>query len=542
VADLEFGFEVEDKVAPTIAPKLEHMLAALNEIAAAVQKSDTVVKTHAKTHEASWEGIGHSIEGARNKMTEFLEVIGAVAAFEVLEKLIDKFAELGEEIVKSAAHEERLSLSFENLFGGNKEGAEEFIGWLDRIAKHTEFTAGQLKTYGAELLKAGIKPEQADKFVAAGLDIAAKSANPQEAMASAMAAFERASLTGRVSARQLIGLGVGVEDLKTLPQFAHMDDDQIRKSLQKGTIGLNDFLTVIAGADGMLGDMGVKASATMEAQITHFKNLPDLFFERLSQSEGFESLKTTFGGILDELDPDSPRGQRIFSSLEIAFNSIATFAEKADLPDLIEAVATSVDDLFENLLRIFSLLPGSMGEAARAAADQMALSRGLSESGLDKFESHWKARPKAIEGIGLPVEDADQADDAAMESLLRGGSHGEHGAEAAGHKIGAAFGKGHEKGTRAALGTHSPSTVFADIGEDVADGFAIGMARGGGARGPEIRIPAPGGGGNAPITVDVGGVHVHSTGDAHADVEAIAANLEPAMIRMLERLRARQGA
>lgn len=509
MADLDYGFEVEDKVAPSINPKLEAMNANLEKTVGLLEKGTARAKEHGEKHEAGWRGVGKSIEEARNEMHEFFEFIGATVAFEVLEKIADKLIEIGEEAVKTAARTERIDLSFKNMIG--TENAENFLGWLEKIGDHTEFTRMQLKGWSAELLKAGVKPEDADKFIAAGLDIAAKSANPGEAMSSAIAAFERASLTGRVSSRQLMSLGVGVDDLKALPQFHGMSDDAIRKSLQKGTIGLNEFLTVIAGADGKLGDLGIKASTTMEAQLTHLKALPERFMEGLAKTDAFDRLKDTLGKVLEALDPESPRGKRIAAHLETIANLLTRIMASDKLPALFERTADAVERIARGTVRIGDLFGVTKAEPGQGMGDLL-------------HDVVHKAMTNVIPGYG------------AASSKAAGEAHG------------AAFGQGLVAGARDSVKAHSPSEAFAALGSDVAAGFELGLDRRSrntsDAMG-EMLMPgdaAARGGGDQHVTVDVGGVHVHSGGDHHADAEAVAEAVVGKIVHKLERVRAQQGA
>lgn len=538
MADLEFGFEIDDKIAPTIGGKLDAIVGALEKMNAGLAKGSSLTKEHGEKHEAAFKGVGHAIDETREKLGHFFEFIGAAVAFEVLEKISEKLFEIGEEALHAAAREERLGMSFENLFGGNKEGAEEFMGWLDRIAKHTEFTDSALKGFGVGLLKAGIKPQDADKFIAAGLDIAAKSANPAEAMSAAISAFERASLTGRVSARQLIGFGVGVEDLKTLPQFQGQSDDAIRKSLEKGTIGLNDFLTVIAGADGKLGDLGVKASTTLEAQITHLKDLPEQFFERLVHSDGFDNIKGAFGGLLTGLDPDSPAGKKIMGSLISTFDKLAGVLTKIDADRLAQGLANAASAA-ETMLKVFvklaGLFEGPLAMFTPEGRGQIAQGK---QADLD--------RQGGVSAFRDAMRDKIFNNPNAIWEKVEPGAAGE-----AGEKIGSAFGKGVGDGARAATKSHSPSELFADIGSDVAAGFALGIDRRSRHTADAMGdMMAPSQAGGAPgaathLTVDMGGVHLHSTGDGQADAEALMRHLDAVLpgrlVNLWERIQAQGG-
>src|SRR3954468_4678734 len=82
--------------------------------------------THGKHGHALWQ-LGHQYEYVKNGIHEFAEAIGLIAAYEVIEKMVDKVVELGEEILRAAAKAERSQKSFELLLG--TEGAQEFLDY-----------------------------------------------------------------------------------------------------------------------------------------------------------------------------------------------------------------------------------------------------------------------------------------------------------------------------------------------------------------------------------------------------------------------------
>ena len=59
----------------------------------------------AHEHEEEWEGLGGEIEHAYGNLHRFLYFTGALAAYEIVEKLVDEVKELGSEILHAAAAE-----------------------------------------------------------------------------------------------------------------------------------------------------------------------------------------------------------------------------------------------------------------------------------------------------------------------------------------------------------------------------------------------------------------------------------------------------
>jgi tape measure domain-containing protein len=298
------------------------------------------------------EGIfKHFIKAA---LDPFLERAKNIAEFEFIRRgvdalieapgeIVEKLKELGEEMILTAAKAERLDQSFKLTLG--QEGAEQVLGWIERISSKTEFTDDQLKGWSSELLRAGVKMQDVDKFLAAGLDTAAKSTNKLEGMGAAISALSRAQLTGRVEGRALRGLSIGVDQLKELPQFKGLDDKSLHKKMEEGSISKNDLLTLIAGKDGVLGDLGLVAGKTFEAQLKNVKEIPEQIYQGLYKTAGFQKLGGFLGSVYDSFGPDTAAGKGVQERLGDALDLVATKLQGIDL----DQVAKKVSDAFEAL-------------------------------------------------------------------------------------------------------------------------------------------------------------------------------------------------
>jgi tape measure domain-containing protein len=295
---------------------------------------------HKHAHETL--GVGAALRETKGRAHEFLEAIGAVAAFEVMEKGIDIIKELGSEMLNAAAGAERLDKSFEMKLG--VEGAKEALEYAEKIGKAetSEFTGKQMKGFENSLLQAGVSMKEMDKYMAAAADTASKAEDPIEGMGQAISALSRAAMSGNLDGRSLRRMFIGIPQLRELDEFKGKSDAQMKGIMSSGTLTLDQIFRVIAGKDHVLGDLAVKMSGTMSAQLNHLRALPEEFFEKLDHSKGYEHLKTKFADILKAFDPDGPQGSKIFSALESAFTSIADAATKIDFNHIGDILASDV--------------------------------------------------------------------------------------------------------------------------------------------------------------------------------------------------------
>ena len=302
----------------------------------------------AKEHEEEWEGLGGEIEHAYGSLHQFLYFTGALAAYEVVEKLVDGIKELGAEILHAAAAEERIGKSFELNLGA--KGGREAIEYAEKFAKSTEFIDDQAKDFTSSLVQAGVGLEDLPKFMAAAGDVAARSKNPVEGMAEAIEALSRAQLSGNLDGRSLRRLHIGIPQLQGLAEFKNATDAQMKALLSDGAITKDQLFRAIAGPDNVLGDAAVEMSKTMGAKLNKLRNLPEQYYEKFSTSKGYDSLKGKVGEILESLDPDGPRGARIFASLERSAESVVGVIAGIDFEKVASEIETEIVPGIESLV------------------------------------------------------------------------------------------------------------------------------------------------------------------------------------------------
>lgn len=554
----------------------EGLKEAAHEVDNVHHKLDKLDKKHGEVHghaKHHFGGVGHAVEGAEKNVHHLLEALGLILVFEIGEKIVHGLHHIAHEALHAAGAAERMDLSFK-LALGEHEG-HEMVEFLERISGKTEFTDDKLKSWGKQLINAGVAAEELDKFMAAALDVAARSPDKMEGMSNAIAALTRAELTGTIGMKQLRGLSIGIEQLKELPKFAGMSVKQLKKELEEGHLTKEDLLSVIAGPDKILGDLGLQAGKTLEARMLHLKAIPEEIFQRLRNTAVFDKLSTAIGKMVEKLNPEGPFGDKILKFVEKVTDEFTHFIEDVDIESAIDVLLVGLDGAVRALKAIASLVEFVMDEVQMgiiafgskedAERTKVALGRRVAKRNLDEATERGKEQMATTEA----QKDLEDLDDAIREGLLgpekqkqlmeqgkkagHGLAHGmasvhedvKHGGEELGGK--AIEGASHK------LETHSPSRVFEDIGKDVAMGFAIGV-RGGSDESADAldslmrgqpSVAASGGGG---FSVSVGPVEVNvvAGGDGEAAgrdaARAFAAQLRPELINILEMVRTQMGA
>jgi hypothetical protein len=315
---------------------------------------------------AGFNGIGQAFDNVKHAGHDFLNFAGALLAFEVIKKINHAIHDFAEEALHAAASNESLFNATSLNVG--KESAEEIFHWVAKIGDKTEFTQDQLDRWNLQLLQAGVAAEDMDKFIAAGGDLAARSADRVGTMGKALEVLTRGQLRGFVSGKDLLGLGIGVEQLRALPEFAGKSAKAIQKQLGKGNFKIEDVFSIIAGKDNTLGDEMIKASQEMASKMMHLKERPELFLQDLMDSPAWARLSDALGGFLEGLDPRTPSGQRIFRELEDSFTMIADKVSSISVDDVL-AMTEALVVTSKELLEVLEGVAGVFGTIGIGAAE-----------------------------------------------------------------------------------------------------------------------------------------------------------------------------
>lgn len=360
---MSFLFQIDSNT-----PGLETLLASLDKANVSMQKGHAGLKgidEGSRKASESAKTLGGAFDKlVTNGLDPFLKRAESIAEFEFIregaEKLLafpgelaDKLTELGEDALLTAAKTERMGRAFENALG--KEQGKEAFEYFDKIADKTEFTHEQIRGMGLELAKSGFHGEGLKNATAAIADLGSMSGNGVAGAEEATSALQRIITTGRIEARALVPFGIHKEQfLGELGKETGLSMKQVQKEMEAGKIPiettLNSLYTTITNKTGEdLGGAGTAMADTLDARLAHLKEKPNLFFEGLKDTAGFQQVSDFVGRLGDALNPDSALGKILSSSLSSALGSIGDTLAGLDLNDIFSKTAGAIKELPDGL-------------------------------------------------------------------------------------------------------------------------------------------------------------------------------------------------
>jgi tape measure domain-containing protein len=490
---LEFLLDLDAKVdgAVKLLGTLDRSIATMHHLeietakaVAALQKVDKAGEHagegHKKHKTALWE-LGHQFEEAKGAAMGFAEGIGLVVAFEAVEKLVDKVKELGVEIIKAGADDERMAKSFKLLLG-DEEG-EKTLDYIQHLAKHTEFAENRLENLGASLLRVGFAGQGLRYAVAAAADLAAL---PGGNLEEAAFALEQIKRTGRVEGRMLKPLGYNEEDfLSQLAVRTGKSAAVLKKEMEKGKLDADQSLAAVYDlirkrSGKALGDPAVDMSKLMSASITHFKEVPEELFKQIAKSPAFERLNQMLRQLTERFDPESELGGKFFKSMDESLTHFVDALAKVDMGKLINDIGRLIEkgpalvDLLVNLTKALV----AAGKATAWIYEHTIPGQFLSDYLRPKVDGA-KLHATAREALGPPAAGPGAADGirAQIWGEAIGGSMAK-GIKASSPKAIAATGElgdGVHGEMADKLELHSPSRVFERMGRMSGEGYLEGL-------------------------------------------------------------------
>ena len=548
-----------------------------------------------KKHSKEAEHLGSVLQKVTHQaLHPFLERAKRIAEFEFVRKgvdalieapmeIVEKLKELGEEMLMTAAKAERTNKSFKLLFGEEKGG--ETLEFVDKLADHTEFTVGALKAAAGQLGKVGFHGQDLRRAMLASTDMAALSGNKEGGMDAALSTLEMVKRTGRVGYRTLGGLGISNKDfLGELSQRTGDSVEVLKKKMAKGKVDASDAIeslyTLIAKKTGKkLGGAGADMGNTLGAKLTHLQELPERYFEKLADSPGLKNFTEVLGHVLDELSPDSPKGQAIFAALDGAFTKVSEAVKDIDIENLasnfeaaMTAMADSIGPLLSALKGIGTVLDAITPTVkSHSIGDDLAFKLDHKEAYLaEKKLKAELALKRADKKAGIVSEGPAEAPKAHMDRMLKEASNEIKATEGAWVQRGKYLGdglyegvagspKGGQAGEKLAADAHegfkeeakinSPSRTFAELGKQTAAGFAVGVDSSSGmvddVMAGAFAVPAPQGGrsagGGGGVSIVMGDIYVGGGGDSRDTAEAVRAAVRAELLEQLEQFRVQQG-
>lgn len=550
-----------DKSADKAAHAADHVAQATDH---AGRASHAAAGAHGKHSHAVWE-LGHQYEGAKHAAMEFAEGIGLVLAYEVVEKLVDKVKELGEEIIHAGVMAERTEKSFKLLLGD--EGGDHILEYLEEIHKHTEFSLQKLQGLAAGFLRVGFAGKGLRYAVAAAADLAAL---PGGNLDEAASALERIKRTGRVDNRTLGGVGFGEQDfLAQLAERTGKSATTLKKEIEKGKLDADQALAslydLIRKRTGKsLGSAAEGMSGLMGATITHLKEVPEELFKQVAKSPAFERLNQFLKDLTERLDPKTPLGMKFFESIDKSLTKFVDGLQRIDMSKFINDVGRLIETLpaLVNILIKLTEATIAFGKASAWAFEHTLVGQMIS----DHLRSHEKVDGDKLHGTARAAFDAAPAQVRTADAFIRGKLWGKamgegtvEGVEEGTPKVKDAtteMGEAAHGGMKKEIKAESPSKVFKELGQMSGEGYLQGLD-GSLAAMPDIQPPGSfakpaslgGAGSGGPIqvtvnvTTNVGGQSGGEAGEqiGHQVATAVEAILPGALQSAFQRMQQEAG-
>lgn len=550
---LEWMLELDAKLegALGMVRALKDADAALKQVDTGLRKTEEQTKRAGEGHKKHGRDAEH-LQGVLHRLTHaglepFLERAKQIAEFEFIrrgvdalieapEKLIEKVKELGEEILKAAAAEERNEAAFKNLFGA--EEAEKQLDLIDEIGDHTEFTRNSLKDMTLELAQGGFEGKGLERARAAALDIASFSANAEEGASRAVSALNRLNLSGQISSRTLMGMKIKDDTyFGILGKRLGVDAKAAKKQMDEGKVKTTDALEALNTAitqrtKKKLGGSGADMESLFSARLKHVTEIPEEIFESVKDSRGYAEISDFLGEVAKKFGANSEFGLEVKRNLKEVFDYLGDQLKNVDL-----------DQVLKTSLEILRAMPSAVKAVTETFKDLYTI--GVKPV-VDGIRAVYGGAKRMLGGGGEDEKKKESTLDKVLHApndwlfgKLFGAGKGAgdglaKGMDQSGQKVsdaGAGMGTAAEEGANKRLDRHSPSKVFEEIGDDVAEGFAIGVERGrmrdamfaqwdavAAVTSRPLGRGAGGATGGGPmIEFNVGGIHI-AAGAASADI------------------------
>ncbi len=439
-------------------------------------------------------GIGEAVHFAIDEIKLFWETI---------EKGVEMAYDLGKEMVGVAAGAEKANLSFHLLLGD--EGGKDVLEWVEKIQRTSAYAGPQIKSMMSELLTAGFNIEDAKDAFSAAEDIAAVlKGGDVGAAQGAVEALKRIKLKGTADARSLMRLGLSPDAVaQNVVDMLGGSLEATKKKMEAGKINGDVLMqAVYKGIEnktgGALGTGGVAAGNTVDALLAKVKQLPERYFEALSNGPGFGQFQGFLRKIVDALDPSSEMGQQIQSKIAEIFDDIFTFLFGDEsgpsgldkLTDGFHRVLEIVDEVwpavlaFGHALKVaYDIAAGFVNFLARSGhfmTASLELVGALAPDKTGRFDV--KAAAAASAHLHGELSEDDKWSIMAKQMKRHGKSAGDGYAAGLGDSTAtvataaADVAMSSVDSLQSSIDAHSPSRVFAKFGRWAGMGYAEGLA------------------------------------------------------------------
>ena len=416
----------------------------------------------------------------------------------------------------SAVFKENTMIALETLVG-SKEEADRLYKQAVEFAGKTPFETPQVIETYQKLLTAGFKPMELDIVMKGVGDLAALKGMSTEVMDRVTEAFGKIQAQGKLTGESMDSLASAGIPLKRVYEVLGtqlgITAAQAKKLQSEGKI---DATTGIAAtlqalqetvSGGELGGMMDKLSTSLGGLVSSLTSRPFELFNAVQTGPALDNVKHFVGALSGVLDPASETGKPIVAMLEGIGNSFGEFAKRME-PIVLDFVSflPELRGVFSETFGTISSLFGKTaadGDGTKKMFEAFKTILLLTATALGVVAGAISLVVTAYQTVLVWSAQAGNAIGDFVYSVVSG--FGEFGAavssafslfETIGSDLVAGLWSGITsgwatllsgfqalvamlpEGVKTVLGIHSPSTVFAALGENVTAGFEQGLDSG----------------------------------------------------------------
>jgi hypothetical protein len=315
-------------------------------------------------------GINLAAIGKGGSLFTFDLAEGLKSAYEIVEKLVDKFLELGVEIVQTAGKVQDLDLAVKLNVG--EERAKQIDELAESFERTTRFDAADMKRALLPLLKQGVGDRDTlDTVATIATDMAARNAggiaDVQQTIESFAGIFQR----GRLKPAQLAQFGVQANDyFAALGQSLGVSAEAAAKMSKQGKVAQDKLAAVAvqliaARQGGAIGGPSLESAKTLGATLARLGNVKENLFEKLANSPAMAKVQASLDHFIDAMRGDV--GNKLVEGIGEAFNVIGGWLEWATSPAGIARLSGVIDDVTSSVKDMAQFFRENWGEIKEGA-------------------------------------------------------------------------------------------------------------------------------------------------------------------------------
>jgi phage-related protein len=393
---------------------------------------------------------------------------------------------------ETAGGAEKTSLSLRTKLGAGL--AREVLANVEEFSRLTALQGGEAGRQVADLIASGFDKTSFGDVIAAALDLEAIKPG---SLPQVLDLFQDLQTMGVMTSRTLLALKgrVSIPDVvESIAKRTGAPVDQVKDLLEKGKVsaqvGQQAIFDAIEKMTGQrLGAVAKEAGQTLPALLHKVADFPGQFFEGLTDSAGFASIKGFLQNVLDLLGPKSAFGAELQEAIGDVFDQL--------FDRLSTGGPEALKDAFSGLIPFIRSIPEIVSKAIdvlRVLWDVVAFGAAVIGGIIDAVR-FW-----VLVGdlLGDSLAQLSVTVETFFFATLPGAvKHAAAGLFTAAVEIGTALWQGIKEGIESGIDavagavkgmassvvdtvkdifrTGSPSKVFIDIGRSTTEGFALGV-------------------------------------------------------------------